>query len=88
MARELGLPSSLEAVGQVLGLPEEKAKLKTGKALIRFFSVQCRPTKVNGYHTRNLPENDPARWALYKEYNANDVVAEREIRHRLSRFDI
>ena len=88
MARELGLPSSLEAVGTVLGLPEEKAKLKTGKALIRFFSLPCKPTKVNGQRTRNLPKHDPARWALYKEYNANDVVAEREIRKRLSHFKI
>lgn len=88
MARELGLPSSLEAVGTVLGLPEEKAKLKTGKALIRFFSVPCKPTKVNGMRVRNLPEHDPERWRLYKEYNANDVVAEREIRRRLSHFKI
>lgn len=88
MARELGLPSSLEAVGTVLGLPEEKAKLKTGKALIRFFSIPCMPTKANGQRTRNLPEHDPARWALYKEYNANDVVAEREIRRILSAFPI
>ena len=88
MARELGLPHTLEAVGIVLGLHEEKAKLKTGKALINFFSVPCRPTKANNGRTRNLPEHDPARWALYKEYNANDVEAEREIRRRLSRFHI
>lgn len=88
MARELGLPSSLEDVGTVLGLPEEKAKLKTGKALIRFFSVPCKPTKANGMRERNLPEHDPERWALYKEYNANDVVAEREIRKKLSVYPI
>lgn len=88
MARELGLPSSLEAVGVVLGLPEEKAKLKTGKALIRFFSLPCKPTKANGMRTRNLPEHDPERWQLYKEYNANDVVAEREIRKKLSHFKV
>ena len=88
MARELGLPSSLEDVGAVLGLPEEQAKLKTGKALIRFFSVPCRPTKANGMRERNLPEHDLARWALYKEYNANDVVAEREIRRRLSIYPV
>lgn len=85
-ARELGLPSSLEAVGVVLGLPEDKQKLKTGKALIRYFSVPCKPTKVNGQRTRNLPEHNPERWALYKEYNAGDVIAEREIRHKLSHF--
>lgn len=88
MARELGLPSSLDAVGRVLGLPEEKAKLKTGAALIRFFSIPCKPTKANGGRARNLPEHDPERWRLYKEYNANDVVAEREIRRILSKYPI
>lgn len=39
MARELGLPGSLEAVGEVIGLPEDKQKSKTGRALIRYFSI-------------------------------------------------
>ena len=88
MARELGLPGSLEAVGEVLGLPEDKQKLKTGRALIRFFSVPCKPTKANGMRTWNFPEHDLDRWELYKTYNANDVVAEREIRKRLIKFPI
>ena len=33
MARELGLPGSLEAVGEVIGLPEDKQKSKTGRRL-------------------------------------------------------
>lgn len=88
MARELGLPGSLEAVGTVLGLPEDKQKLKTGKALIRYFSIPCKPTKTNGQRTRNLPQHDPERWALYVEYNRQDVEAERAIRKKLSRFPI
>lgn len=86
LARELGLPSSLEAVGTVLGLPEDKQKSKTGKALIRYFSVPCKPTKVNGQRIRNLPEHDRERWKLYIEYNRQDVEAERAIRKKLSRF--
>lgn len=86
MARELGLPSSLEAVGAVLGLPEDKQKSKTGKALIRYFSIPCKPTKVNGQRTRNLPEHDTDRWNMYVEYNRQDVEAERAIRKKLSRF--
>lgn len=85
-ARELGLPSSLEAVGEVLGLPEDKQKSKTGKALIRYFSIPCKPTKVNGQRVRNLPEHDRERWDLYIEYNRQDVEAERAIRKKLSRF--
>ena len=88
MARELGLPSSLEAVGAVLGLPADKQKSSTGKALIRYFSIPCKPTKVNGQRTRNLPEHDMARWNLYKEYNGQDVIAERAIRKKLTRFNM
>lgn len=88
MARELGLPGSLEAVGEVIGLPEDKQKAKTGRALIRYFSIPCKPTKSNGQRTRNLPEHDPDRWAMYVEYNRQDVEAERAIRKKLSRFPI
>lgn len=88
MARELGLPSSLEAVGAVLGLPEDKQKSKTGKALIRYFSIPCKPTKTNGQRVRNLPEHDCERWNMYIEYNRQDVEAERAIRKKLSRFKI
>lgn len=88
MARELGLPGSLEMVGQVIGLPEDKQKSKTGKALIRYFSIPCKATKVNGGRTRNLPQHDPDRWKLYVEYNRQDVEAERAIRHRLQKFPV
>lgn len=88
LAKELGLPNSLDAVGKVIGLPEDQQKLKTGKALIRYFSVPCKATKANGQRTRNLPAHDPEKWALYKEYNRQDVVAEREIRKRLERFRV
>lgn len=86
MAAELGLPRSLEQVGEALGLPEDKLKLKTGKALIRYFSIPCKPTKANNMRTRNLPAHDPEKWSLYLEYNERDVVTEREIRRKLSRF--
>lgn len=88
MAKELGLPNSLEAVGTVIGLPEDKQKLKTGRALIRYFSTPCAPTKTNGMRTRNLPNHAPEKWELYKEYNARDVETERAIRKKLFRFSI
>ena len=46
----------LAGTGTVLGLEEQK--LKEGKDLIRYFCVPCKPTKVNGGRTRNLPEHD------------------------------
>ena len=88
MARELGLPASLADVGKVLGLPEEQQKLKSGSALIRYFSIPCKPTKTNGQRTRNLPAHDMDKWALYKEYNAGDVEAERAIRRILEKYPI
>jgi DNA polymerase len=87
-ARLLGLSGSLESVGEVVGLPEEKQKLKTGKALIRYFSIPCKPTKVNGQRSRNLPAHDPDKWKLFVEYCGQDVEAEREIRRKLAKFQI
>ena len=49
----MGLPLSLEGVGAVLGL--EQQKLKEGKDLIKYFCVPCNPTKSNGDRTRNMP---------------------------------
>lgn len=79
-----GYPAGLDAAGRALGLPEDKRKLSTGKALIRYFCVPCTPTKSNGGRRRNLPNHDPARWELFKEYNAQDVTTEKEIERRLS----
>ena len=86
LALELGLPRSLADVGIALGLPEDKLKDPQGKALINFFSKPCKATKANGGRTRNLPEHDPAKWELYKKYNRQDVVTEKEIWKILSGF--
>lgn len=83
-----GYPASLDAAGRALGLPEDKQKLNTGKALIRYFCVPCKATKSNGQRTRNLPHHDPDKWQLFKEYNAQDVVSEMEIERRLSAFPV
>ncbi|MBR2797239.1 MAG: hypothetical protein IKE17_05775 [Clostridia bacterium] len=83
-----GYTAGLDATGRALGLPEDKQKLNTGKALIRYFCVPCKPTKSNGGRTRNLPHHDPDKWRLFKEYNAQDVVTEMEIAKRLSAFPV
>lgn len=79
-----GYTAGLDATGKALGLSEDKQKLNTGKALIRYFCVPCKPTKTNGGRTRNYPQHDPEKWRLFKEYNAQDVVTEMEIEKRLS----
>lgn len=86
LASSCGLPLTLESAGEALGLAEDKAKLKTGKQLIRYFSLPCKPTKKNGMRTRNLPEHDPENWKLYKEYNTRDVEAEITICNQLIKW--
>lgn len=83
-----GYPASLDAAGRAMGLPEDKKKLTTGKALIRYFCVPCKPSNANGNRTRNLPKHDPDKWKLFKEYNGQDVVTEMEIDRRLSAFPV
>lgn len=82
----LGLPGSLAQVGAVLGV--EKKKLETGKDLIKFFSVPCKPTKTNGGRTRNLPEHDREKWQQFITYNARDVETEMEIMDKVARFPV
>lgn len=77
-----GLPLSLDMVSKVLHL-DDKAKLESGKALIRYFTMPCKPTKTNGGRVRNLPKHDLEKWEEFKEYCIQDVVAEREIDLRL-----
>lgn len=79
-----GYPAGLAAIGNALGLEEDKKKLATGKALIRYFCMPCKATKKNGGRTRNLPKHDLDRWMLFKEYCKQDVVTEREVRTKLS----
>lgn len=83
-----GYTAGLDATGWALGIPEDKQKLATGKALIRYFCVPCKPTKSNGGRTRNYPHHDPEKWELFKTYNGQDVVAEMEIERRLSVFPV
>ncbi len=81
-----GLPLSLDAVGAVLGL--EQQKLKEGKDLIRYFCVPCKATKTNGGRTRNFPEHDRQKWELFKKYNKRDVEVEMQIVERLQNYPV
>ena len=81
-----GYTAGLDATGKAIGLPQEKQKLATGKALIKYFCTPCRPTKANGGRTWNLPEHAPEKWELFKEYCGQDVVTEKAILRRLEMF--
>ena len=84
----LGLPGSLDMASKALRLADDKAKMSVGKQLITYFCKPCKPTKINGGRERNLPEHAPEKWATFRDYCVRDVVAEREIRHRLSGFPV
>ncbi len=77
-----GLPLSLEKVGTVLKLQEQK--LKEGRDLVRYF---CTPSRTEG-RGWNLPEHAPDRWETFKEYNKRDVEVEMQILQRLRKYPV
>lgn len=85
-AAMLALPLSLDGVGEVLDI--KLKKLKEGSDLVKYFSLPCKPTQVNGGRTRNLPSDAPEKWERFKAYCVRDVDAEREIREMLKNYPI
>lgn len=70
------LPGSLDMLCQVLGVAQDKAKDKEGKALVRMF---CMPDSKG---QRNTRETHPEQWAKIITYAGRDIVAMREC-HRI-----
>ncbi|PLR84636.1 hypothetical protein CVD25_00960 [Bacillus canaveralius] len=85
-ALTLGLPGHLDGVAKSMKLDVQKDT--SGKNLIKYFSVPCKPTKVNGHRTRNYPEHAPEKWEKYKAYCIKDVEVEREIKKKLARYPL
>jgi DNA polymerase bacteriophage-type len=85
-ASYLGMPNNLADVAKVVGLPEDLQKMGVGWQLIRYFCMPCKPTKVNGGRTWNLPRHDPAKWKLFREYCRRDVDVERAIARKFEKY--
>ncbi|BCG57464.1 DNA polymerase [Paenibacillus sp. URB8-2] len=85
LALTMGLPGTLDQVAKVLKLEQQKDSW--GKALIKYFSVPCKPTKTNGQRTRNFPHHDPDKWAGFKSYCGQDVETERDVRKKLLKYE-
>lgn len=81
-AARYSLPLSLDHAAKVLGVSEEKDK--NGKALIRFFSIPCKPTRTNGNRTRNSRLHDWEKWEAFKRYCIQDVKVEMAISEKLN----
>jgi len=83
-SRNISLPGSLEEVGEILGIPAEEAKHKTGEKLIKMF---CEPYHSGGKETLfglsdpvfHTSSDKPAEWEQFCEYCKQDVSAERKI---------
>ena len=82
----MGLPLSLEGVGAVLGLEDQK--LKQGKDLIRYFCRPCKSTTANGGRSRNMPGHDSEKWERFKKYNRRDVTVEMAIQQKLAKIPV
>ena len=81
-----GLPLGLDGVCKALGLPEDQAKMKEGKALIRYFCTPPKATKTNGGRPWNLPEHAPEKCYTFRRYCAQDVESMRTIFNLLKRW--
>ncbi len=81
-AQSHGYPGALEALGQVLELPENLRKLHTGKNLIQMF---CVPHDEAGHYFD--AKSHPGDWDDFCEYGDRDTVALREIWKRLPKWN-
>ncbi|MBO3073290.1 DNA polymerase [Staphylococcus xylosus] len=85
-ATRVGLPASLDKVGEVLNLQDQKDK--SGKNLINYFSKPCKPTKTNGGRTRNLPMHDKEKWQMFMDYCVRDVEVEMNVAEKIKDFHV
>lgn len=78
------LPGALGALCEVLGVPQDKAKDKEGKALIQLF---CKPRPKNSKLRRATSKTHPVEWQRFVAYAGLDIEAMREIFRRLPKWN-
>jgi DNA polymerase len=81
-----GYTAGLEATVKRWGLPDDKQKLSTGKALYQFLRT-CAPQRQRRPHTQPA-QHDPERWELFREYSLGEMATEMEILRRLSNYPL
>lgn len=80
-----GLPGKLDTLGEVLNIDQDKRKLKTGKALMRFF---CIPQKNDDGTTYwNTRETHPEKWREFMDYAGMDIAAMREVHRKVPKWN-
>ncbi len=83
----LGYPAGLSSIGEAIGLPQDKRKMGVGLSLIRKFCVPRKPTKTDP-RVRILPQHEPEKWQLFKDYCKQDVVTEMSIKNILDKHPV
>jgi len=78
------LPPSLGMLCDVLGVPVDLAKEKSGKKLIQLF---CKPRPKNMKVRRATKETHPDEWQAFVEYARLDVESMRVVRSRIPRWN-
>lgn len=77
------LPGSLAAQCEVLGVSEDLAKDKAGKALIQRF---CKPTPKNYKVRRYDRTTHPQEWRQFVAYAKSDITSMREVFYRIPQW--
>lgn len=75
-----GLPGALGALCEILGIPQDKAKDKDGKAFIQLF---CKERPKNSKIRRATRKTHPEEWRRFVAYAGRDIEAMREVHKRL-----
>ena len=78
------LPGSLDKLSEILGLPADHAKLKTGRDLVNLF---CKPRPANQKLRRATRETHPAEWDAFRVYAMRDIDAMRGVHARLPKWN-
>lgn len=79
------LPGSLDKLGEIMGVDQDKRKMKEGHALMMLF---CKPRPKNHKLRRATGETHPEERARYLEYCDLDVIAMREVATRLPTWNM
>lgn len=80
MAFRHALPGGLDALCTVLGVDEQNAKDKAGKALINRF---CKPTPKSYKVRRYTAATHPDEWDKFIKYARSDILSMREVYYRI-----
>lgn len=78
------LPGALASLGTILGIPQDKAKDKEGKAWINLF---CKPQPKGRKIRRATRDTHPVEWQKFRDYGGLDIEAMREIYKKLPRWN-